>query len=53
MMGRVFDYIISGCILAFMGFVLLVALPVAIVSIGWEVGKDIKEGKKVRWWGAN
>ena len=47
------DYIIKAFILFLMCLVLLVAFPVAMVSLGWQAGKEIYEGKKQKWWGFN
>ncbi len=45
------DIAVKTAIFGFMCLVLLVAFPIAIVSISWEVGKDIYHGRKPKIWG--
>ncbi len=45
--------LIEVCIFFFMCFCLIFIFPIAMVSVGLEAGKDIYNGKKVKWWGFN
>ncbi len=47
MMDKLFGFLIFLLMLV----VLLFAFPIAIVSVGWNFGKEVVQGKKPKFWG--
>ncbi len=47
----VIDKFLVTAILIFMIVIVLLIAPIALLSVGWETGKEIKAGKKIKWWG--
>ena len=47
MMNKVIEILVF----LFMCLVLTIALPIALVSVAWETGKDIYHGRKPKIWG--
>ena len=45
------DKVIIGFILLLMVIVVFISMPIALVSVAWEVGKEIRQGKKPKIWG--
>ena len=43
--------IIEILIFLLMCAVLLIAFPIAIVSVAWQFGKEVVQGKKPKIWG--
>jgi hypothetical protein len=43
--------IISILIFIMMVVVVILITPIALVSVGWEAGKEIYQGKKPKIWG--
>ena len=49
------DWILNKIILVLIFFlmvcVVICIIPIALVSVGWETGKEIYQGKKPKIWG--
>jgi hypothetical protein len=49
----IIDKLLIIAVFIFMTVVLIFIVPIALVSVGWETGKEIKARKKIKWWGMN
>jgi hypothetical protein len=50
---QIIDRLLAVAVVIFMFIVVIPIALIALISVGWETGKEIKARKKIKWWGAN